>query len=169
MDLGMLRQFFILQMTVHAATCACGFCNKFNQSTQSKELLNAFCKAPNNLTGRCCFSKEGHIIGYAVFVKPCQINVIFLYPLKMSENQRFSDVFKGYRKTALVWFADLDDWADFSWPWNWYSRVDSQLIFIFGRYLCIVTVVTFEKVCMQIGERYFIGWRWYRNTTTSSR
>ena len=79
MYLGMLCHFFILQMTVHAATCACGFCNKFNQSTQSKELLNTFCKSPNNLTERCCFGKEGHIIGYAVFVNSCQIIFFFLY------------------------------------------------------------------------------------------
>ena len=25
----------------------------------------------------------------------------FLYPLKISENQRFSDIFKGYKKGAL--------------------------------------------------------------------
>ena len=36
----------------------------------------------------------------------CQIipyspNVTFLYPLKMSENQRFSDVFTGYRNVTL--------------------------------------------------------------------
>ena len=28
---------------------------------------------------------------------------LFLYPLKISENQRFSDVFKGYRKRPVVW------------------------------------------------------------------
>ena len=102
MDLGMLCHFFILQMTVQAATCACGFCNKFNQSTQSKELLNTFCNSPNNLTGRCCCSKEGHIIGYAIFVNPSQINVFFLYSLKTSEHFKFSDVFKGYRNGTLT-------------------------------------------------------------------
>ena len=25
--------------------------------------------------------------------------------------------------------TDMGDWNDFSRPWNWYSRVDSQLIF----------------------------------------
>ena len=29
--------------------------------------------------------------------------VFFLYPLKTSKNQRFSDVFRGYRKRLVVW------------------------------------------------------------------
>ena len=32
-----------------------------------------------------------------------QVNVPFLYPLKTSENQRFSDAFRGYKKGALTW------------------------------------------------------------------
>ena len=32
-----------------------------------------------------------------------QVNVSFLYPLKKSENQRFSDVLGGYRKGTLAW------------------------------------------------------------------
>ena len=35
-------------------------------------------------------------------INPCSANVPFLYPLKTSENQRFSDVFKGYRKGTLA-------------------------------------------------------------------
>ena len=34
---------------------------------------------------------------------PLQPNVPFLYPLKTSENQRFSDVFRGYRNVASAW------------------------------------------------------------------
>ena len=36
-------------------------------------------------------------------VSPCRANVSFLYPLTTSENQRFSDVFRGYRKWSLAW------------------------------------------------------------------
>ena len=32
-----------------------------------------------------------------------QANVHFLYPLKTPDNQRFSDVFRGYRNRTLVW------------------------------------------------------------------
>ena len=32
-----------------------------------------------------------------------QANVPFLYPLKTSENRRFSDVFRGYKKGTLIW------------------------------------------------------------------
>ena len=35
-------------------------------------------------------------------LKSCSTNVLLLYPLKLSENQRFSDVFRGYRSEALV-------------------------------------------------------------------
>ena len=28
---------------------------------------------------------------------------LFLYPLKMSENKRFYDVFKSYRKRSVAW------------------------------------------------------------------
>ena len=36
-------------------------------------------------------------------INPLQANVPILYPLKMSENQRFSDVFRGYKKGTLAW------------------------------------------------------------------
>ena len=36
-------------------------------------------------------------------LKPFQANVSFLYNLKTSENQRFSDVFRGYRNRILAW------------------------------------------------------------------
>ena len=35
-------------------------------------------------------------------INPFQANVPFLYPLKISENQRFSDVFRGYKKGTLA-------------------------------------------------------------------
>ena len=36
-------------------------------------------------------------------LNPFQANVPFLYHLKTSENQRFSDVFREYRKGTLAW------------------------------------------------------------------
>ena len=33
---------------------------------------------------------------------PIHANVLFLYPLKTSENQSFSDVFRGYRNVTLA-------------------------------------------------------------------
>ena len=36
------------------------------------------------------------------FINPLQANVPFLYLLKKSRNQRFSNVFKGYRKGTLA-------------------------------------------------------------------
>ena len=37
------------------------------------------------------------------FISPLHATGLFLYPLKASENQRFSDVFKGYRKRPVAW------------------------------------------------------------------
>ena len=37
------------------------------------------------------------------WVNPISANALFLYPLKTSENLRFSDVFKGYRNVVLAW------------------------------------------------------------------
>ena len=34
-------------------------------------------------------------------IKPSKSSVTFLYPLKTSENQRFSHVFMGYRNVTL--------------------------------------------------------------------
>ena len=34
---------------------------------------------------------------------PFHANGLFPYPLKKSENQRFSDVFRGYRKRPMAW------------------------------------------------------------------
>ena len=34
---------------------------------------------------------------------PCHVTGLFLYTLKTSENQRFSDVFRGYRKRPVAW------------------------------------------------------------------
>ena len=36
-------------------------------------------------------------------------NVPFLYPLKTSENQRFSDVFRGYRNRTLDWIGLINN------------------------------------------------------------
>ena len=45
-----------------------------------------------------------HFLAYesAWIINPFHANVPFLYPLKTSENQRFSDVFGGYRNGTLV-------------------------------------------------------------------
>ena len=36
-------------------------------------------------------------------VNPCHVTALFIYPLKTSENQKFSDVFRGYRKRSMAW------------------------------------------------------------------
>ena len=40
-------------------------------------------------------------IRFCVIFNPFQSSVTFLYPLKTSENQRFSDIFRGYRNVTL--------------------------------------------------------------------
>ena len=40
-------------------------------------------------------------VPYTIVINPLQPSVAFLYPLKISENLWFSDVFRGYRKATL--------------------------------------------------------------------
>ena len=37
-----------------------------------------------------------------VLLNPFHTNASFLYPLKTAENQRFSDIFRGYRNGKLA-------------------------------------------------------------------
>ena len=37
------------------------------------------------------------------FINPFQASISFLYPLKTSENHRFSDIFRGHRNGTLTW------------------------------------------------------------------
>ena len=39
----------------------------------------------------------------ALQIKPISCHYLFRYPQKISENQRFSDVFRGYRKRPVEW------------------------------------------------------------------
>ena len=36
-------------------------------------------------------------------LNPFHDTALFLYPLKTSENQKFSDFFRGYRKKTVAW------------------------------------------------------------------
>ena len=76
-------------------------------------------------------------------VRPFQANVPFLYPLKMSENLWFFDVFRGYKKGTLSWngltfnetpsvhktiknaFHIVDN-RRYSWKSNWQKRHINQ-------------------------------------------
>ena len=50
-------------------------------------------------SGQVFPSAESHCSeNSSLVVNPFHVSVFFLYPLKTSENQRFSDVFIGYRK-----------------------------------------------------------------------
>ena len=43
------------------------------------------------------------VILAALLINQFHVAGLFFYPLKTSENQRFSDVFKGYRKKLMAW------------------------------------------------------------------
>ena len=34
---------------------------------------------------------------------PIHVTCLFLYPLETSENKKFSDVFRGFRKRPMIW------------------------------------------------------------------
>ena len=56
---------------------------------------------------KCCHSKRNaeylmNIDIVTLKINPFHATGLFLYPLKKSENQRFSDTFAGYRKRPVA-------------------------------------------------------------------
>ena len=50
-----------------------------------------------------CDTQDKQIILLEVnFLRPYEANISFLYPLKTSENQRFSDAFREYKNETLA-------------------------------------------------------------------
>ena len=45
-------------------------------------------------------------------MNPFNVTVLFLYPLKTSENQRFSYAFRGYRKRPVLWNGLMTLWEE---------------------------------------------------------
>ena len=45
-------------------------------------------------------------------INPFSVSVLFLYPLKTSENQRFSYAFRGYRKRPVSWNGLMTLWEE---------------------------------------------------------
>ena len=43
------------------------------------------------------------------FINPFHAANLFWYPLKISENQRFSDIFRGYQKRSVAWNELIKD------------------------------------------------------------
>ena len=60
--------------------------------------MNAFTTTPNCNLKLSLFSQSGLL----EHINPFSTNVPLLYPLKTSENRRFSNVFRGYRSGTLV-------------------------------------------------------------------
>ena len=51
----------------------------------------------SNSTSNSPYKKILQDILVKILVNPFKANALFLYPLKTSENLRFSDIFKGYK------------------------------------------------------------------------
>ena len=60
--------------------------------------LQSMCKLVFKLQNMCLF----YLTWECFLFNPFQANVPFLCPMKTSENQRFSDVFRGYKKGTLA-------------------------------------------------------------------
>ena len=41
-------------------------------------------------------------------INPCHATALFLYPVKTSESQRFSDIFREHRKRPVAWKKNLE-------------------------------------------------------------
>ena len=106
-------------------SCSLGWFNDINIHCQSwftywrsgypihQEVLVPICHHVSNSTGSSCFSgwcglasltsckwlSGEHVVSSSrINIHPFYTNVPFLYPLNTSENQKFSEVFRGYRK-----------------------------------------------------------------------
>ena len=59
-------------------------------------------------------------------INPFQATGLFLYPLKTSENQRFSDVFRGHRKRPVAWNGLRSKWVKWK-PFSYTLTLDKAL------------------------------------------
>ena len=70
---------------------------------QSSMFSHIFCDNVNRTIFLEILPKDLHKIGFLfVGINPFQANVSYLYPLKLSEISRFSDVFRVYRNGTLA-------------------------------------------------------------------
>ena len=96
-------------LVLWSAVCNFKHLNPFQVSDAfDTETGHLFCTA-NQMTGfyvECnaglkCVVRKVH--GDLLQHQPISCNWYFLYPLKTSENQRFSYVFRAYRKKTMTW------------------------------------------------------------------
>ena len=98
--------------------------NRFEKPTYTERQLRleflllrwVDCGSCNNVS--TCYLR--HLVMVFIIV-PLTLNLfhatgLFLYPLKTSENQRFSDVFRAYRKRAVVWNGLISFWHKLAQP-----------------------------------------------------
>ena len=72
-------------------------------------------------------------------------NDLFLYPLKTSENQRFSDVFRGYRKRLTAWNWLLTIFITYCWKAGKLSELSFRKKYNWSAYICMY--LTFQLIC----------------------
>ena len=75
-------------------------------------------------------------------VIPFQVNALFLYPLKTSENQTFSDVFQGDRIGTLTrdWLKD-----------NGFKRINVEMVLAkFEYFVCVFHKCFFSVIAKHI-------------------
>ena len=85
---------------------------------------------------------------------PFHVTGLLRYPLKTSENQRFSDVFRGYWKRPVAWnglrcstFLDLGK-----------SKILSKTTLAFNELklnFCYIQSFTLENVCLVLSNMFF--------------
>ena len=96
-------------------------------------------------------------------INPFHGTGLFLCPLKTSENQRFSDVFKGYRKRPVVWNR-LKKFLCISSAEMFGNYSTSIISFTFWErhYFIIVILRRYKihvnKIQFLLQERYFLKW-----------
>ena len=70
--------------------------------------------------------RKGGFVNLYIVINPFYATGLFLYPLKTSENQRFSDVFRGYRKRPVAWNGLRFNITHFSLMFHFYTLKTSE-------------------------------------------
>ena len=85
-------------------------------------------------------------------LNPFYATDLFQYSLKTSENQRFSDVFRGYRKRPVAWNGLIEE------PNFWFSLIELlKMIRVRSSQNLLVMVILQREVLKQLVFRNFVS------------
>lgn len=101
-----------------------------------------------------CFGCDVFVLERYSKINTCHITGLFLYPLKSSENRRFSDVLSGYTERSMAWSRLISVWY-ISWSNLLLSYKENRVPFDQVNYEFDVCQ-SFLRLCTPTQRRVFI-------------